>query len=76
MPKARQKPLYLFHKPTGQARVRIDGKDRYLGVYRTPESRERYEELVREWMLGNGQVDRFALTIDELAIRFVQHARE
>jgi len=37
MPKKR-KPSYLLHKPTGQARVRIDGHDNYLGEYGTPES--------------------------------------
>lgn len=30
MPKKR-KPSYLLHKPTGQARARIDGHDHYLG---------------------------------------------
>lgn len=31
MPKKR-KPSYLCHKPTGQARVRIDGKDHYRNI--------------------------------------------
>jgi len=39
----KRKPSYLLHKPTGQARVRINGTDHYLGVYGTPESRDRYE---------------------------------
>ena len=42
----RRRPAYLLHKATGQARVRIDGKDCYLGVYGSPESRERYDELI------------------------------
>ena len=45
MPKKR-KPAYTLHKPTGQARVRIKGKDHYLGEYGTPESRERYDDLI------------------------------
>ena len=37
----RKKPAYLLHKPTGQARVRLNGKDVYLGTYGLAESRER-----------------------------------
>lgn len=39
-------PSYLLHKPTGQARVRINGRDHYLGAYLSDESRRRYGELV------------------------------
>lgn len=48
--KSRRIPAYVHHKPTGQARVRIDGKDHYLGKYGSPESHDRYDELVAEWM--------------------------
>jgi len=34
----KRKPSYLLHKPSGQIRVRIDGKDEYLGKYGLPES--------------------------------------
>lgn len=37
MSKKRRKPAYLLHAPSGQARVRIDGNDHYLGVYDSPE---------------------------------------
>ena len=53
MPKKR-KPSYLLHKPTSQARVRIDGKDHYLGEYGSQESRDRYDDLVAEWFALNG----------------------
>ena len=43
----KKKPGYWNHKPSGQAYVRIDGKDHYLGAYDCPESRDRYEELIR-----------------------------
>lgn len=68
-----QTPSYLLHKPTGQARVRINGHDHYLGQYGSPESRERYDDLVAEWFARNS-ADGYRLTIDELAILFVQHA--
>ena len=39
-------PSYLLHKPSGQARIRIDGRDIYLGKYGSPESRAAYDRLV------------------------------
>ena len=51
----KRKPSYLLHKPTGQARVRIDGKDIYLGEYGTPESRDRYDDLMTEWFARQGR---------------------
>ena len=72
MPK--RKPAYTLHKPTGQARVRIDGKDRYLGRYRSLESRNRYDDLIAEWLDRNGDVTRYTLTIADLCILFMQHA--
>lgn len=35
----KKKPGYSNHKPSGQAYVRIDGKDHYLVSYDSPESR-------------------------------------
>ena len=57
MPK-KKKPAYLHHKATGQARCRIAGKDHYLGEFGSPESRERYEELIAEWFARNGDTSR------------------
>jgi hypothetical protein len=33
MPRRKGIPAYTLHKPTNQARVRIDGHDHYLGEY-------------------------------------------
>jgi hypothetical protein len=46
---SKRKPSYLLHKPTGQARVRIDGKDLYWGPYGSAESRERYDEIITRY---------------------------
>lgn len=73
---AKRKPSYLVHKPTGPARTRIDGKDHYLGVYGSPESRERYEDLVAGWYARNGDTTQYTLTIDDLAILYAEHAQE
>ncbi len=39
----RRIPRYCRHKGTGQAYVTIDGRERYLGPYGSPESREEYD---------------------------------
>jgi hypothetical protein len=72
MPK--RKPSYLLHKPTGQARVRIDGKDHYLGCYGSPESRERYDDLIVEWFAKQGDVSAYVLTVDDLCLMFLDFA--
>lgn len=41
-----QVPAYLLHQATGQARVRIRGRDIYLGPYGSDESRRRYGEVI------------------------------
>jgi integrase len=53
MAKSRRIPAYVHHKPTGQARVRIGGKDFYLGKYGSPESHEKYDELVAELVVNS-----------------------
>jgi hypothetical protein len=65
----------MLHRPTGQARVRIDGHDSYLGPHGSRESRDRYDELVSEWLASNDDRTRFALTIDELSLLFLEHAK-
>ena len=51
MPKKR-KPSYLLHRPSGQARCRIVGRDHYLGEYGSDESKQRYEQIVSDWLGG------------------------
>jgi integrase len=71
---SKRKPGYLLHKPTGQARVRIDGRDHYLGPYGSPESRERYEDLIAEWFARHGDVVAYTLKVDELCLMFIDFA--
>jgi hypothetical protein len=73
MPK--RAPKYALHKPSGQARVRIDGKNHYLGVYDSPESHERYEQLVARWLGGTLNADRESLSIARLGILYIDHCR-
>lgn len=76
-------PSYLLHKPTGQARCRINGKDHYLGAYGTDESRVRYGKLLAD-MAGGIPVDPIAAkpdaddlgpSVSELILVFKEHAK-
>lgn len=73
MPKQLTKPSYQLHKATGQGKVRIDGRDHYLGTYGTPESRERYDDLIAEW-LTRQDVTRCRLAVDDLCVLYLDHA--
>lgn len=41
-------PTYKLHRPSGQARVIIDGRHIYLGKFGSDKSRERYARLISE----------------------------
>lgn len=70
-------PKYSHHKPTGQARVQIDGKTTYLGKYDSPESHVRYEKLLAERQKTAGNpADASALTVGMLCVMYVGHCPE
>ena len=73
-------PSYRLHKPTGQAVVTLNGRDHYLGLHSTPESRAEYDRLLAEW-LANGRrrlspagSDGHDLTINELLLAYLRFA--
>jgi integrase len=87
MPTRREKriPKYRLHKPTGQAVVRLEGRDHYLGRHNTIPSREKYDRLIAEWLTQRRRtptVPRVAvaprpdLTVNELLVAFLAHAQE
>lgn len=47
-------PSYRLHRARGQAIVTLSGRMFYLGPYGSPESHERYNEVVAQW-LANGR---------------------
>ena len=72
-------PKYRKHKPTGQAVVRINGKDFYLGPHNSAASKREYERLIAEWY-ANGRTlvspDAFnEITVVELIAMYVRHAK-
>lgn len=69
--KASWPPRIQCH-PSGQARVRIKGKDVWLGRHGSKEAAERYAELVRA---GEPQPRTRALTVAEAVERYDDYAR-
>ena len=71
-------PKYRRQKarPYDRAFVELAGRRIYLGRYGTSESRQRYDQILHEW-LGNGRqlrVDNDEITVVELAAAFMRHA--
>jgi len=71
-----RQPAYQRHKATGQAKVRNDGRDIYLGSYGSPASRERYDDLIAEWRIRSVDTDRYTLTVDDLALSYLEFAKQ
>src|SRR6187399_1854108 len=70
-------PKYRKHKASGQAVVTINGRDHYLGLYRSKASRREYDRLVGEWLARDRQPlvgDADGLTVSELAARYWSYA--
>ena len=58
MSKSRRRvPKYRHYKPKNLGVVRIDGTDRYLGRYNSPESLEKYHRLIAEWLSSPPEPD-------------------
>ena len=45
-----RKPSYCLHKPSGRTYATINGKPVYFGRHGTPESRDRYDLAIAEWI--------------------------
>ena len=74
MPK-KSVPSYLCHA-TGQAFSRVKGENIYFGLHGSPESLARYDDFRREWLLQHGDVHKYQLTVDELALLYIRHAKQ
>jgi integrase len=76
-PSRRRVPSYRLHKPSGQAVVTLDGKDFYLGVYRSSESRTEYARRIAEWEAGGRSLPAPGsdVTIAELVLRYWKYAK-
>jgi integrase len=71
----RKLPKYALHKRSGHARVRINGKDYYLGEYNSPESHEEYDRLIAKYVLKKLDPVRDSVSIARLAVMYVEFAK-
>ena len=75
-------PAYSLHRSSGQAIVRICGRDHYLGPHNSAESREKYDRLIAEWLASGRQPIEVAATpeigllVNELLLKFIDHAEQ
>ncbi len=82
MPQKKRVPRYTLHKTTGQARVILNGKHVYLGLYGSPESKERYAAAIAEQFLNPAREPTAApggfpdLSINEAILKYLQHAEQ
>ena len=74
-------PKYRLHKATGQALVQIRGKRIYLGRHESTESRERYRQLITEYLADPQQTQPTGtpsqkLRVKQLILAYYQFAQE
>lgn len=78
-------PKLCKHKASGKAVVRLNGKDHYCGTFGTKEANEAYKGLISkwlhsrknetEWVEAAPQASFYALTINELILRYMNFAK-
>ncbi len=71
-------PKYRLHKASGQAVVNLGGRDQYLGPYQSPESRQKYDRLIAQFLSIGRQsaVERGpTATVAEILLVWWQHAQ-
>jgi hypothetical protein len=77
----RQMPKYRRHKASGQAVVTLSGKDRYLGVFGSKESKQAFNQRVSEW-LASGCPTRAVIdpkatfTINDLVLAYWRYVKQ
>ena len=87
-PARRRIPKLGCHKATGQAVVRLNGHDHYLGRYGSAESKEAYDRAISEWLIRGREENRAAtkgstsparganFTLSELILAYKFHTDE
>lgn len=63
-------PSYGLHKPSGQARVYLNGRHVYLGPHGSPGSREKYARLIAEHLAGPSVATSSPATVAGAILRY------
>ncbi len=73
-------PKYRKHRASGQAVVSIEGRDFYLGLYRSKASRVEYDSIIGEWLAAGRQLPKHysvnEITTSEVLARYWAFARD
>jgi integrase len=71
-------PKYCRHRASGQAYVTLGGRDVYLGVFNSRDSRQEYDRKIAEWMAAGRQVpaDPQSVTVAEIIAAYRKHCRQ
>lgn len=70
-------PQALLHRASGQAVVRLSGRDHYLRAFGSAEPRARYEHLIAKWLANGRQLPDAELTlrtVNEIILAYLRHA--
>lgn len=77
MPRHKSPPKYGHHRPFGQARTIINGRQIYLGKFGSPESKAAYARIIAERVSADRVVVEpplngvaVGLTLDEVLLRY------
>jgi integrase len=78
VPTSNHVPKYCYHRASGQGCVYLGGRTIYLGIYRSKDSRDKYNKIMADW-LAAGRVlarDTQRITVAEVVAAFRRWARE
>lgn len=70
-------PKISRHKASGRAVVRLNGRDYYLGRYRSREATAAYDSLIARWIANDRQPldETHGRTVNEVILAYVQFAK-
>ena len=75
-------PSYRLHRPSGQAVVTLGGRDYYLGEHGSARSRQRYDQLLSQWLATRQAPPRprcrdesAVITVNLVLAAYLRHAR-
>lgn len=59
---------------SGQAVVRLNGRDVYLGRYGSPAAQAKYEKVIADWLANGRQLPELQRTINDIILAYIKHA--